>query len=93
MDLEKIELEKKYGHVGYNKDSEDRSNLVQIAFKSYQNSVRYELLKELMDEVQNNSNIIELIADKYIESMNNKNDINNIEDILRDKLGYNSQLK
>jgi GTP1/Obg family GTP-binding protein len=46
-----------------------------------------------MDEVQNNSNIIELIADKYIESMNNKNDINNIEDILRDKLGYNSQLK
>ena len=90
MDLEKIELEKKYGHVGY---SEDRSNLVQVAFKSYQNSVRYELLKELMDEVQNNSNIIELIADKYIESMNNKNDINNIEDILRDKLGYNSQLK
>jgi hypothetical protein len=46
-----------------------------------------------MDEVQNNSNIIELIVDKYIESMNNKNDINNIEDILRDKLGYNSQLK
>ena len=68
MSLEKIELEKKYGHLGYHKDIDNSSNLYKIAIKKYENSVRYNLLEEIIDEIQRNDDVKSIIKDKYIKN-------------------------
>ena len=85
MDLEKIELEKKYGHLGYHKDIDNSSNLYKIAIKKYENSVRYNLLEEIIDEIQHNDDVKSIIKDKYIKCMDNKKDLDVIENILLKK--------
>jgi hypothetical protein len=91
--MEKTELQEKYGHLGYNKDNQNTSNLTSIAFKRYENSVRFDLLEELLNELQHSNDIAKIIGDKYIKCVDNKSDLDDIEDILRGKLGYNLQVK
>ena len=82
--MNKLELKEKYGDLGYNEDNTDGSNLVNIGFTNLRNSNRLELLEELINESQH-TDMVSLVADKYLECTRNKERLKEVEGFIRGK--------